>query len=37
LTVEKRTIDSRGIPHLPKSGRYGAPIIRYRLREFVTG
>ena len=22
-------MDGRGIPHLPKPGRYGAPVIRY--------
>jgi uncharacterized protein YdeI (YjbR/CyaY-like superfamily) len=26
-------VDSRGIPHLPKPGRYGAPVIRYGLRS----
>ena len=26
-------VEVRGIPHLPKPGRYGAPIIGYRLRK----
>jgi hypothetical protein len=28
-TLHTQRADVRGIPHLPKPGRYGAPVIRY--------